>query len=386
MHAESENPEVFTAGFHVIGTSDGSVDFFDEIRYTTVDLLDGTQTPLHLSVTRPHGAKEFDDLPVVVFIHGGSYVSGSYHDPDFQTFALARANVITVSVEYRLGLDGFVQFHNEPASSYRGVTDCLTALQWVQNHIEAFGGDPTNVTLTGQSAGGGIVLWLMRKDHYSGLFRRAFAMSPAFPAKGFPARKKFLRFALGTPITKPALRALSRQQLDRGYSRMNAMIPFDLTLGPYPYDPAELADIPLAISTTREEMHHIARPKLPRLFLRYAFGITKHWQPAMPENQVGSAISDSKIRQHAYRTASMRPQTFLLEHRGHSPILHCEDMPWIAGNTADQAHVFELFLDFVRGNYWQSYGEHKQVLINTTTELTYHAGAFDHFKNALKPH
>ena len=112
---------------------------------------------LVLSITAPASAKPLDDLPVVVFIHGGSYDAGSYDEPWFNAVPFARDEVVTVSVSYRLGFSGFTRFDDEEPNRYRGIDDCEMALEWVQKNIENFGGNPTNVTLVGQSAGAGIV-------------------------------------------------------------------------------------------------------------------------------------------------------------------------------------------------------------------------------------
>lgn len=139
------------------------------------------RTQLHLTVTAPAHATKFNDLPVLAVIHGGGYDAGSRNEASFDGAELAQAGVIVVSIDYRLGIQGFARFHDDAPHHYRGIDDCSLALEWIQTHIEDFGGDPTNVTLFGQSAGAGIALWLARRDHYRGMFRRVWAASPSFP-------------------------------------------------------------------------------------------------------------------------------------------------------------------------------------------------------------
>ncbi|WP_331280311.1 carboxylesterase family protein [Microbacterium sp. MRS-1] len=92
---------------------------------------------------------------MLVWIHGGGFFSGSPASPWYDGRAFARDGAATVTISYRLGVDGFG--HIDGAPSNRGVRDWLAALEWVQENIAAFGGDPARVTIAGQSAGGGAV-------------------------------------------------------------------------------------------------------------------------------------------------------------------------------------------------------------------------------------
>ncbi|GAA3198801.1 carboxylesterase/lipase family protein [Microbacterium terregens] len=117
------------------------------------------------------------ELPVIVYIHGGGYTEGSPASPWYDGAAFNRDGVVTVTLSYRLGFDGFG--HIAGAPSNRGVRDWLAALEWVRENISAFGGDPGRVTIAGQSAGGGAVLTLLGMPAAQGLFSAAWAMSPA---------------------------------------------------------------------------------------------------------------------------------------------------------------------------------------------------------------
>lgn len=209
-----------------------------------------------LTVTAPAGTRPDTDLPVLVYIHGGAYETGSHEDPRTQGSGFARAGVITVTLGYRLGMAGFVRFHDDEPNHYRGIDDCLLGLEWIQRNIESFGGDPTNVTLAGQSAGAGIALWLTRRDHFRGGFRRVLAMSPAVPRQTFAQRKGSLRTALAKPVTRAALSELSPAARDRGFKRFKTRHATDMALGPAPFDGAELSDIPILATETREEFYN----------------------------------------------------------------------------------------------------------------------------------
>ncbi len=116
-------------------------------------------------------------LPVLVWIHGGGFISGSPASPWYDGRAFARDGVVLVTISYRLGFTGFGWI--DDAAPNRGVLDWICALRWVRSHIAAFGGDPHKVTIAGQSAGGGAVLTLLGTPGAAGLFRAAYAMSAA---------------------------------------------------------------------------------------------------------------------------------------------------------------------------------------------------------------
>jgi len=116
-------------------------------------------------------------LPVLVWIHGGGYFAGSPASPWYDGRAFNRDGIVTVTISYRLGFDGFGWIEDAPSN--RGVRDWLLALEWVQENIAAFGGDPARVTIAGQSAGGGAVLTLLGMERAQGLFHGVYAISGA---------------------------------------------------------------------------------------------------------------------------------------------------------------------------------------------------------------
>lgn len=114
-------------------------------------------------------------LPVMVWIHGGGYMTGAGSAPVHDGAAWARDGVVYVSINYRLGVEGFLYLGGETANL--GLLDQIAALRWVQDNIARFGGDPTNVTVFGQSGGGVSVMHLLAMPAARGLFRRAIAQS-----------------------------------------------------------------------------------------------------------------------------------------------------------------------------------------------------------------
>jgi para-nitrobenzyl esterase len=120
-------------------------------------------------------------LPVMVWIHGGAFMSGSNAVPIYDGAALARQGIIVVSINYRLGVFGFAAFRdlaNDPGGGANfGLQDILAALRWTQRNIAGFGGDPREVTIAGQSAGAMAVHMLLLSPKADGLFARAIAQS-----------------------------------------------------------------------------------------------------------------------------------------------------------------------------------------------------------------
>jgi para-nitrobenzyl esterase len=176
-------------------------------------------------------------VPVMVWIYGGALVHGS--TPLYPADALARQGVIVVSMNYRMGRLGFfahpalaAEAPGEPHGNY-GYLDQLAALQWVKRNIASFGGDPDQVTIFGESAGGGSVMVHLTSPLSRGLFQRAILQSPGVPtarAKVIPlteladAERMGSDYARSLGITEEgaaalaALRALPAEKLLEGAS------------------------------------------------------------------------------------------------------------------------------------------------------------------------
>ncbi|MBO0675958.1 carboxylesterase/lipase family protein [Mycolicibacterium sp. S2-37] len=138
---------------------------------------------LVLNVWAPSGTSAGDGKPVMVWVHGGAYLIGAATQPLYRGRTLAAdADVVVVTVNYRLGAFGFLDMSSLSTARTRfdtnlGLRDVLFALEWVRDNIANFGGDPTRVTLFGESAGGGIVTTLLTSPAAEGLFAAAIAQS-----------------------------------------------------------------------------------------------------------------------------------------------------------------------------------------------------------------
>jgi len=128
-------------------------------------------------------------LPVLVWIHGGSNKSGWSYEKNYRGHSLASQDVVVVTVAYRQGVFGFLshpELAGEDAVANFGLWDLIAALQWIQDNIETFGGDPDRVTLFGESSGGENILALMFAEPAAGLFHRAVMQSAAAYGMSMP--------------------------------------------------------------------------------------------------------------------------------------------------------------------------------------------------------
>ncbi|WP_329171323.1 carboxylesterase/lipase family protein [Streptomyces sp. NBC_01477] len=237
---------------------------------------------LNVNVWTPVAPGEDAGLPVLVWIHGGSYVNGSGANPEYRGDAFARDGVVAVTLNYRLGAEGFLHLDDaEPSAP--GLLDQLAALRWVRRNIAAFGGDPSRVTVAGQSAGGGSVLHLLAMEPSAGLFRAAVAQSslgqiPLPPAAGREVTADLAR-RVGSAPSRAALFEVPLPELTAAASSLTAevqmgthpkrwsaavnlsLLPFQpvldgRTVSRAPYDAyagGAGAGIPLLIGTTAEE-------------------------------------------------------------------------------------------------------------------------------------
>lgn len=144
---------------------------------TALRPLTTTEDCLRLSLTMPGDIQAGDSRPVMVWIHGGSYVFGAGDAAIFDPRAMVEEQgVIVVSVTYRLGLFGFLGGSGGRAANV-GLLDIIEALRWVNRNIQAFGGAADCITLFGQSAGGDAIAHLMIAQDARGLFRRGIIQS-----------------------------------------------------------------------------------------------------------------------------------------------------------------------------------------------------------------
>jgi para-nitrobenzyl esterase len=212
--------------------------------------------------------------PVMVFVHGGGFVTGSTRAALYDGRAFARDGVVFVTLNYRLGVPGFLDLQGAPAN--RGLLDVLAALHWVRETIPAFGGDPDDVTVFGQSAGATLTGALLATPEAKGLFRRAIVQSGSGTGAFTPEQARRVTAAAATALgVEPTAEAFAAVPDERFLEILPALAGLDLRtstatdplvgLSPFglvlPTQPADaLADGPagevdLLIGTNTEEGH-----------------------------------------------------------------------------------------------------------------------------------
>ena len=159
--------------------------------------------------------------PVMVWLHGGGFTGGSsHHLPSFDGENLARRGVVLVSVNHRLGALGFLDLSEFGGSDFAqsgnvGLLDLVLALQWVRDNIGRFGGDPSNVTIFGESGGGAKVATLMATPSAKGLFHRAIVQSGSMSMWVDQADARRYADAVLTELGRPGLAELRKLEPSR---------------------------------------------------------------------------------------------------------------------------------------------------------------------------
>ncbi|GGN92801.1 carboxylesterase/lipase family protein [Saccharibacillus kuerlensis] len=240
---------------------------------------------LYLNIWAPED--DVTGLPVMVWIHGGAFMSGSSSIPLYDGAQLAfRGNCIVVSINYRLGPLGFLHLSplGEEFDSNTGLSDQVLALKWIRENIGAFGGNPDNVTVFGESAGSMSIAALLAMPSAKGLFHKAVMQSGGSqylaPAQAEGVAAAYLRYLGVDGGSLDRLKSASVQELlsaaaalMQGAEGGSPGLPFQPTLEPstLPVDPVQAvsegsaAGIPLIIGTNRDEGAFFLRDESQRM-------------------------------------------------------------------------------------------------------------------------
>ena len=147
----------------------------------------GSEDCLTLNVRRP---LEGENLPVLVFIHGGGYNTGMASDSLLEGSSFVKNGIVYISIQYRLNVWGFYDFSTYPGGedfdTNCGISDHIVAMKWIHENVRSFGGDPDRITISGESAGGISVVTMMAIPELQGTFQQAISSS-ALPNANFTA-------------------------------------------------------------------------------------------------------------------------------------------------------------------------------------------------------
>jgi len=258
--------------------------------YSPATRMPVSEDCLTLNVWQPAKAKK---APVLVWIHGGALVGGSSREPMYDGRRMAQRGVVLVSINYRLGVLGWLAHpalgaeNPDGLSGNYGLLDQIAALQWVKANIAAFGGDPENVTIAGESAGGLSVMYLMASPAARGLFAKAIAQSAYMistpdlkkAAFGAPAAEdigKFVASGLQAPDLA-SLRKLDAQELTDKAAKLG-FAPFGVVDGKLlprqlvdTFDAGEQAKVPIIAGFNQGEIRSlmVLAPKPPSSAAEY---------------------------------------------------------------------------------------------------------------------
>jgi len=322
-------------------------------------VADGSGDCLTLNVWSP--ALGAAGLPVMVWIHGGRYLQGSSANPHHDGAMLAARGVVVVSMNYRVGAEGFAYIHGAPDN--RGILDQVAALRWVQDNIAAFGGEPNTVTIFGQSAGAGSVAALLTMPMATGLFRRAIAQSVPGTFLSLDlasAVAEVIAEELGARPATPELARFSPRELGRGWSTVIQQMPElveawgPMALTPTPFSPIVDGEI-IAEAPWRALVTGAARDiELLVGHTRDEYSLFNPYRRAeVPEEQVSARLDQlaPAIRRDAYRTeypdanASQRYELLNSDWLFRMPTLHLADAQHSGGG---HAWMYELCWSFNR--------------------------------------
>lgn len=298
-----------------------------------------------LSITTPRDIRPGESLPVMVWVHGGSYETGggdeTYSDPGL---LVAEQRVVVVTLSYRLGPLGFLGGEGRPANL--GLLDLLEGLAWVNRNLAAFGGDPGAVTLFGQSAGADAVAHLMISRGAEGLFSRAIIQSPPLGITlGRSRMAAVMSKRLGDLPATLTNEEMVRQQrpVVRGVERFGwvSAMPFGVQYGHDPVPAEEDLDEAWRQAATRVEVLIGSNNREAALFAEMSPVFSRLKGTRLGRRLYGMAVDWTTAR--VYERAITH---FSERHSGAGGHVERYLLDWGAGPRFQGVHVIELALLF----------------------------------------
>lgn len=308
-----------------------------------------------LSITMPVDVDVDERLPVMVWVHGGSYVSGAGDAPLYDPRSLVvEQRVVAVTVTYRLGVLAFRDVDGEPAN--HALLDLLAAFAWLQRNVAAFGGDPARVTAYGQSAGGDAIAHLMAVPGAERLMARAIMQSAPFGLREGRARMTaaMIDAARRIPVDAPVEAVVAAQAdvqaaANRSRSGLRAGMAFGMHDGTHP----------LPDGSGIEAAWDAVAPRIEVLVGRTAQEAMLFLQLVPPLRAlrrvpvVGTAILHALERTLTRRVYGAPADAWLRRHRDAGGIGHRYVLSWSApANPYGSAHAIDVpFLLGDRGTW-----------------------------------
>lgn len=311
--------------------------------------LEGSENCLAMDIYAPPGALEQGGLPVMLWIHGGSNVSGASQLYVGDRLAM-NENVIVLSVQYRLGPLGWFSHpelratakQDEDKAANFGLLDLIQSLKWVQSNIDAFGGDKNNITIFGESAGGHNVASLLASPLAKGLFHRAIIQSGSFDsisiaeAEGTmgdqpnPSLAVAERMGGAEQFHKASMQEVfEAYELDRGYLSLPRVIEDGISLPAASMrdvfkDTSTFNDVPVITGTNKDEtkLFNMFDDRIAEKFLGY-FYVAK-------DQQVYDAVSEYGSRM--WRVRAVDQPIALMNKAGHN-VVHAYQFDWDEGGS-----------------------------------------------------
>ena len=203
------------------------------------------------------------NAPVMVFVHGGGFVSGTGQAPLYDGTSFARDGVVLVTLNYRLGAPGGLALPDAPRN--RGLLDVIAALRWVRKHIAEFGGDPDRVTVFGQSAGAMLVSALLVTPEAAGLFRRAISQSgglDTMTSEQAAETTRALAGLLGVPATVAGFAEVPDERLVSAVDELPGTGARLTSFRPVLDDVPEASPVDLMVGTNTQESLLYQLPRL----------------------------------------------------------------------------------------------------------------------------
>ncbi|MGW2514144.1 carboxylesterase/lipase family protein [Streptomyces scopuliridis] len=320
-------------------------------------------------------------LPVMVWLHGGSFTNGSGSASAYDAGAFARDGVVSVTLNYRLGTDGFLRLPGRPDN--RGLLDQIAALRWLRDNIASFGGDADRVTVFGESAGAMSIGALLTTEAARGLFHRAILQSGACHHFLRPSSAVLItaRLAekLGIEPTPEAFEAVPLPELLPVQAELRAEVNADpdptrwgeAALNMMPFEPIRPSltlpgphcDVDLLIGNNREEyrlflvptrrLHALSESRLRAMTAAYgldpaqALPVYRASRPAATPGELLDAVAtDWFYRIPAIRLAESVPGSYLYEFSWRSPqfdgtlgACHALELPFVFDRLRDPSYA-----------------------------------------------